>query len=358
MTKYNVIWIDDEYEQNPYFVSNAVEKGINIVGYKSAKEGIEALKANFEKWDAIILDANCLLDSIDKSPDVDSLEYSTTNINTLFLMKKEEIPVFILSGYKDFLENNMARKWVKKYKIFHKTDVTDNEDNLNSFYDKIIEKVENSNRIETFVRRNYAEILNDNSEYETTLTNILVAYEKKENLKNNYGVLTEIRGILEQIRHPLSKIYLIDDPESSISWVFKYWDNDEMNFIPIYIRETFRKLVNVTNGASHHDKSPTQKDISDGKAPHLVESCILDLLTILRWFNKELPISPNDIERYKDIAEKIKNKSIKKAGKNLKYIEIEGRVKIMNNEYCLIIKKGLRLDDDGKNFKGSISKFW
>lgn len=352
MTKYNVIWIDDECEQDQYFVPNAVEKGIKIVGYKSAEEGIEALKATFKKWDGIILDANCLVHTTDRSPSMKALRYSIKKIEELFQSKRNEIPVFILSGYDKFKKNDGARDLVDGYEIF------DKQTEFDGIYNRIIEKVENSNRIETFVRRNYAEILNDNSEYETTLTNILVAYEKKENLKNNYGVLTEIRGILEQIRHPLSKIYLIDDPESSISWVSKYWDNDEMNFIPIYIRETFRKLVNVTNGASHHDKSPTQKDISDGKAPHLVESCILDLLTILRWFNKELPISPNDIERYKDIAEIIKNKSIKKAGKNLKYIEIEGRVKIMNNEYCLIIKKGLRLDDDGKNFKGSISKFW
>lgn len=352
MTKYNVIWIDDECEQDQYFVPNAVEKGIKIVGYKSAEEGIEALKATFKKWDGIILDANCLVHTTDRSPSMKALRYSIKKIEELFQSKRNEIPVFILSGYDKFKKNDGARDLVDGYEIF------DKQSEFDGIYNRIIEKVENSNRIETFVRRNYAEILNVNQDWETELTNILVVYEKDD--YNNFSILTEIRGVLEKMRLPLSKIQLINDPKIKITEISKHWEKNEMffNFIPIYIREKFRSLAYATNGASHYVKSATQNDISEGKAPFLVKNCILDLLTILHWFNKELPISNNDIEKYKSIAKTINNIEMEKAGKKLKYTTIKGKVKIIDSEFHLIVKEGLRIDDEGKNFYGSISKFW
>ena len=353
MTKYNVIWIDDEYEQNPYFVSNAVEKGIKIVGYKSAKEGIEALKANFEKWDAIILDANCLLDSIDKSPDVDSLEYSTTNINTLFLMKKEEIPVFILSGYKDFLENNMARKWVKKYEIFHKTDVTDDEDSLNSFYDKIIEKVQNSPRTAAFVRSKYAEILHAYPNWEYILTKILIAYETND--KNNPSVLNLIRDILEFLNIELFNKGL-SNSNKSISNISQHWECYEMNFIPGYICAKISSLVNTAHAGSHAN-SQTLEDVEAGKAPYLVKSCVLDLLTVLHWFNM-LDITPKAIEKYITIRDKINNRKPEKLNPNA--IRIKGKIFVVGNKYYAEITEGLGISelDNGKNFSGKINNRW
>lgn len=350
MTKYNVIWIDDECEQDKYFVPNAIEKGIKIIGYKSVEEGIEALKATFKKWDGIVLDANCLVHTTDRSPSMKALRYSIKKIEELFQSKRNEIPVFILSGYDNFTKNDDLRDMVDGYEIF------DKQSDFNSIYERIIKSVENLNRIETFVRRKYAEILNADPDWETELTNILVVYEKDD--YNNFSILTEIRGVLEKMRLPLSKILLINDSEIEITKISKHWENNDtfFNFIPIYVREKFRSLAYVTNGASHYVKSATQNDISEGKAPFLVKNCILDLLTILHWFNKELPISNDDIEKYKSNAKTIIEKE--KAGKNLKHTTIKGKVKIIDSEFHLIVKEGLRIGDEGKSFYGRISKFW
>lgn len=353
MTKYNVIWIDDECEQDQYFVSNAVEKGIKIAGFKFAKEGIEALKANFEKWDAIILDANCLLDNIDKSPDVETLEYSITEIKTHFIIKKDEIPVFILSGYKDFLNNNMAQKFIHKYKVFNKDD--ESVDGFNGFYDQIIEKIQNSPRTETFVRSKYAEILSIDSNWEKILTQILVAYERND--KNNPSVLNLIRDILEYLNIEFFKIGLSNSIES-ISNIPLHWDCNEMDFIPLYIRAKIRSLVNTTNAGSHAVNSQTLKDVEDGKAPYLVKSCVLDLLTVLLWYNKELDRTAESVRKYKTIRADINNRKLDKQNPNA--IRIKGKISVDGNKYYAEITEGLGLSplDNGKKFSGKINSRW
>ena len=54
---YNVLWIDDQFEDLQDFIINAEEGGILLDGYKSYEEGIEALEADLYRYDAVVVDA-------------------------------------------------------------------------------------------------------------------------------------------------------------------------------------------------------------------------------------------------------------------------------------------------------------
>ncbi len=55
--KYNVLWIDDQYESLPAIHKTATDFDIKLWPYKSMNGGGVDLEANPTKYDAVLLDA-------------------------------------------------------------------------------------------------------------------------------------------------------------------------------------------------------------------------------------------------------------------------------------------------------------
>ena len=52
--KYNVIWIDDEYDKQDAFIDYCKALDIDLVPYKVASQGLKALEDDISYWDAVI----------------------------------------------------------------------------------------------------------------------------------------------------------------------------------------------------------------------------------------------------------------------------------------------------------------
>lgn len=94
MKYYSVLWIDDECDKLNDFIVNAEQDGIYITSYKTAKDGLKALKENLDLWDGIILDGKFYSNSENVKADINAL-FSAKESGT---QSKRYIPWFVYTG--------------------------------------------------------------------------------------------------------------------------------------------------------------------------------------------------------------------------------------------------------------------
>ena len=82
MNRYQVLWIDDNAEQQDGFLDSAYLNGLDINYYKTSKQGMEELESKIEHYDAVILDAMVYNNSIDEKAGLTGLFNSIKKINS------------------------------------------------------------------------------------------------------------------------------------------------------------------------------------------------------------------------------------------------------------------------------------
>ena len=111
-TKYEVIWIDDEWEKMDAFKEECeVIHQIYLHPFPTQKAGMDEFDKNPKKWDAIILDARLEKDGVG----VTGLREAVTHINQVSLSHK--IPYFISTGQPDLMRNETFEQAFGKYYI-------------------------------------------------------------------------------------------------------------------------------------------------------------------------------------------------------------------------------------------------
>lgn len=111
-TKYEVIWIDDEWEKMDAFKEECeVIHQIYLHPFSTQKPGMDEFDKNPKKWDAIILDARLEKDGVG----VTGLREAVTHINQVSLSHK--IPYFISTGQPDLMRNETFEQAFGKYYI-------------------------------------------------------------------------------------------------------------------------------------------------------------------------------------------------------------------------------------------------
>ena len=107
--QYNILWIDDEHDDNDLipFVVQAEQQNIILNGYSNFKEGFQALTEKITHYDAILLDALFLEDETSETIGNKGLGASIAKINELKSIKT--FPHFVLSGQSSFtdIENDI-----------------------------------------------------------------------------------------------------------------------------------------------------------------------------------------------------------------------------------------------------------
>jgi hypothetical protein len=56
MSKYNVLWLDDQFETSEAIIEEALMNDIILIGFSNSEEGIKELNENYKLYDAVILD--------------------------------------------------------------------------------------------------------------------------------------------------------------------------------------------------------------------------------------------------------------------------------------------------------------
>lgn len=122
-TKYNVLWIDDEWEDQSIFLTKCMMGyGINLVPFKTRREGMIELERDLNIWDAVLLDAKMLDESIEETPSITGLSNSIHKLHELSVRKK--LPYFISTGQTDLIDNNMFCDAYGKYYVKERDDDT------------------------------------------------------------------------------------------------------------------------------------------------------------------------------------------------------------------------------------------
>lgn len=115
--KYDVIWIDDEWEKMDAFKEECeVIHQIYLHPFPTQKAGMDEFDKNPKKWDAIILDAKLEKDGVG----VTGLREAVTHINQIALSHK--IPYFISTGQPDLMGNETFEQAFGKYYIKERDD--------------------------------------------------------------------------------------------------------------------------------------------------------------------------------------------------------------------------------------------
>ncbi len=284
-----VLWVDDKPDNA--FVTRAAEKGIRIFVRTNFDDGLEALEDRSLSFDAIILDANCVVTGeLGELPEVSSLTYAINEIHR----RQIELPWFVLSGEgfegDDALEYLVPKNRPWDDRPFYRKG--QDEGLLLGRIKKAVSCFE-----DTRIKLKYADECN--LYQENDLVDMLTRFDAgDEDFDQDISVPNTIRCIMDWICHNFfSEVF----EGSNISECSRILSNSRLSrYVPIYVQRCFHLLSEYCNAGSHRyqraENESTQtyrrrvemsegirSDIADGTAVYLNRLAVLSLLTLLRW---------------------------------------------------------------------------
>lgn len=142
MTKiYNVLLIDDDKDYCDTLIDEAGFFEIKISDFRNLNEGLKSIQDKEISYDAIILDAKCLIDQEQETENEDFLPVALQRIQEIEIQSKKYYPLVVNTGFIskfDMFERVLSERFSK---IFSKTE------NSNMF-DFILEKIKQSPKIQ------------------------------------------------------------------------------------------------------------------------------------------------------------------------------------------------------------------
>lgn len=104
--KYNVIWIDDEWEKMASFKEECEEiHQIYLEPFRTQKDAMDELDRHLDSWDAVILDAKMFDESEEETAMLTGLRKAIDHLNQLCLRRR--IPYFISTGQPDLMSDEI-----------------------------------------------------------------------------------------------------------------------------------------------------------------------------------------------------------------------------------------------------------
>lgn len=300
--KINVLWIDDQPSER--FCDDAFDQGFNITTCTTVKAGINELQDQSKTYEAIILDANCKIDSENEVPNVDALSEAITEISE----KHIRLPWFVFTGGSYDGKESVRHIVPSKNRRWDERKYYNKPEEAQELFNAIHKAVDNSEV--TKIKNKYAEAFNIYSSQD--LLKILQEMDTDE-FATDSKVPNTIRKIAENICIFLkdNKIYPVEFKSSnSLKECSKLFGTDRNAiYVPTYIQRMFHFLSDYANEGSHASSSGrVNKEILSGRAKHLNRTAVDALLNIFSWCS-DFPIS--DKEKMKPIQKYFENLNIK-----------------------------------------------
>jgi hypothetical protein len=296
MKKYKVIWFDDEWDELPIIREKASLNEINLVGFKSADEGIRELQENIQDYDAAIVDGNFFLfENQNSKPDDKALDKVAKTL--LMLSERKLLPWFILSGQLNFTkERNKYADVFKGNKVYDKL----SDEHLSNLWSDL--KREAGKNIDTQLRLEHwkvFEVCTDKYIGTPAVRNLLYIL-KKENAVSAFNdsdlYFNCLRKVMEDFFKACNRIGILPEnfltgqiPLNECSRFFdgkteKGYQLKEPSFITEIIAKSVLNIVKTTNSASH--RSNVDDHVNKLKTPYLLLSVVYQLLDVLIWFKQ------------------------------------------------------------------------
>lgn len=285
--KIKVLWIDDEPQKG--FMTYAFnQKDILMDVATTVDEGLAMLQDRDKCYEAIILDANCVIRPGD-APILDALTYAIVNLYRL----RVDIPWFVYTAggerWKDVLPYLIPKDtpWLKRQYY-------DKPDDAEELLDDIREAVGQFQT--TKIKQKYPEAFKI---YEgQDLVDLLIEMHNNDAFARDNNVPNKVRQITDYICDYMSKIEIVPfkfEP-SKITEHSKFIGKKEMNeIIPLHIQRLMFFLVDYSNNGSHRFLQITEL-IRSGYAPYVNIAAVHALLNILQWLSSLPPIDSDEMD--------------------------------------------------------------
>lgn len=318
-TKYEVIWIDDEWEKMDAFKEECeVIHQIYLHPFRTQKTGMAEFDKNPKKWDAIILDAKMFDESENEVPKLDGLRKAVQHINEKALLRK--VPYFISTGQPDLMDNETFKQAFGNYYIKEREDQKLIED--------IKEKANKSTRFQ--VKTFYPETMGISHILSEDILENVVDILEVMHFPNSHPdfnpqlYYNPMRKGLECVFRAANKVGIIPDdliPSGIVNLNqcfmfvigrdadkagYRYGEQGE-KIAPRYIQDMMSLILNLGNSNSHSTElTPneiTQLDthinLSGINSKYLIFSLALQLCEVAMWMNKYIINHSNKLENLK-----------------------------------------------------------
>ena len=273
MSKYKVLWVDDQWEDFISFKERCEESenDFEMVCATNSEDGMKIFEDHLEEWSGVILDAKVFVSSRSEVDRLKGMQNSIERINEL--SSRREVPYYIFTGQPDLISSSyFAEQYEGRY--FEKdrdeekliTAIKQNADNL--FNTQIIHK--------------HQAVFDCWPERKKELLDILTALEAES--WQDASLLNEIRKMMEDVMEKLCKCgyCTIKFRRTNLGECSTMLGKPDVStIIPVHIQRAIHLCVAVTNEGSH--RTTTDSYISNNRAPYLIRSLIYSMLDVLYW---------------------------------------------------------------------------
>ncbi len=314
--KYNILWIDDEWDKMSTFKQECDEMhDLNLVPFRTRKAGMDALEHNLDYWDAVLLDAKMFDESDNEVASLTGLGKAKAQLDRLSL--KRVIPYFISTGQPDLLDSENFKDLFGEF--FEK----DKDD------DKLIEQILSAiKKTESLhIKAMYSDIFASLetlgiSEYtESILQNILLPLHYTEKLSSFIPVYhyNQLRQLIEYLFRVCHQVGLIPDqcvPNGLVNLNqcsmylagrnpekagVRYGEGEE-RVVPEYIEKIIRSVLDFGNVHSHtveldaNDTIIIENILKSSRSRYLIFGLALQICELVTWFADYIPTHSNKEE--------------------------------------------------------------
>lgn len=319
---YTVIWFDDEHQARKKIRESAHLKGIQLIGFSNATEGIKDLDQNIEAYDAALLDGIFYETQSEKGTPTEDAAMGKVAKTLLKLETRKKLPWFILSGQDSFtkVENRFAAAF-KEGKVYDKLGGNKEYEDL---WNNLIEEANKLPDVQLKHKyKKLLEVCSDDiigADMFSRLFVLIKHIEDLEQLRNTEDMLIPIRKLIERMFSKLADKGVI--PEKIIKnrgWINKsslflsgrHSDYEHLTeIIHPMVCENIHRLLNITQDGSHTEgelKLKADDYFKISKSDYLYRSCVYLLFDIFYWF-KDFIIENNDAKlnmaKWKEVSSK------------------------------------------------------
>jgi len=293
-----ILWFDDEHQKFIPIKEEAILQDIELIGFENAADGLKELEANFNLYDALIVDGKFFINKEATNTSDNAFGEVAKTLDNL-KMKGKVLPAFIYSGQTNFvLDNHSFVELFKgtfeaEGKVFNKN----NDDDFPLLLEMIKTSVKDNPNSQ--IRQQYHSVFNAIKgiealeKHQSTLLDILKEIDSNQDY-------TKVRKIIESLFKALSDVHIIPEGFTAekgwingtslfISAKHSDYDFTDPDFIHSTIRETVYSVLKIVQDASHNEGGLTYKidEYSRSyKSGYLYKSIVYGLLEILSYFGE------------------------------------------------------------------------
>ena len=306
MSKYNVLWLEDDPEKFPTFKEECEEDfGLKLHVYRKREEGIAALEHKLKLWDAVLLDAKMPENDKDPTTTTKGLRQVIDRINQL--SSKKKIPYFIFTGQPDLMSDKMFEDMVGEF--YKKT--IDDERLITDMVAAI--KASPKQQLKSYYHEFFsaAERLNIGYDAEEIILSILIPIHYP--VENVYFVpklhYTPLRKYIEYIFRALGRLNVLpnicfSDGRVNLNQCSLYlagkdcnnlgirYSSDRNNrIVPTYIEDIIHSVLDFGNLNSHtaeitdEEQAIIESLLSKSNSRFLIFGFAMRMMEVVSWFD-------------------------------------------------------------------------